>query len=398
MADDPDAIRESLVRLCPWVRLFRAVGVATDPKKLILAALGLVLLHAGWAGLNVLLPGLSEITPQAVVTPLPSPWQGWLGPDGTLATAAKRLDDPDWTITTPFFALFALGGGTARFGHAAVASLWAAVVWGLIGGAIARIAVVQAATGGRIGLGEALRFSLAKGVTLIWAPLSPLVGVAFFAALCALLGLLYQIPGRGGAAVAGALAFLPLLAGLIMALLLLGQAVGWPLMIATVVAEGEDTFDALSRSYSYVFQRPGRYASYVALAWVLGIPGFLAVGFFARAVVALAAWGLAFGAPDARLAGLFELAQVTFSAPASPHAVWIALVVLLASGWVYSYFWTAAAYIYLLLRHDVDGTPWHDIHAPGPDAEVAPPAMGTIPEPGEPRGPDEVPVPAPGSE
>ena len=38
---DPSTI--SYVRLFPWIRLFRAVGLALDSKKLLLATLGLTL-------------------------------------------------------------------------------------------------------------------------------------------------------------------------------------------------------------------------------------------------------------------------------------------------------------------------------------------------------------------
>ena len=38
---------------------------------------------------------------------------------------------------------------------------------------------------------------------------------------------------------------------------------------------------------------------------------------------------------------------------------------LLAHGWIYSFFWTAAAYLYLWLRHDVDGTPPDEIEPAG---------------------------------
>jgi hypothetical protein len=382
MADDPVAMRET--SRFPWVRLVRAVGVAMDAKKLLLAALGLVLMHAGWAGLDALLPGSIGVSSLVGVTPLPSPFENPAGLAGSLHDAAGLVADPVRAITAPFAALFALGRGTTGFLHAALASLWVALVWGLIGGAIARIAVVQVAAEGRVGLGAALRYAAAKAPHLVGAPLSPLVGVGFFAALCAPLGLLYQIPGPVGATVAGILAILPLLAGLVMALILLGLAVGWPLMVATIAAEGEDTFDALSRSYSYVYQRPVRYAAYVALAWGLGILGLLVVGVFARAVVALAAWGLAFGAPDARLIELFRFrfAPIPRATPAAVHAAWLDLVVLLAFGWIYSYFWTAAAHIYLLLRHDVDGTPWHDLPTPGIDTPPLLPTPGASHEPG----------------
>ncbi len=79
----------------------------------------------------------------------------------------------------------------------------------------------------------ALKFGLRKVGPLLGAPLGPLVGVAFFAALCGVLGLLYRIPGQAGATIAGVLAFLPLLAALVMTLILIGLVAGWPLMVAT---------------------------------------------------------------------------------------------------------------------------------------------------------------------
>lgn len=40
---------------------------------------------------------------------------------------------------------------------------------------------------------------------------------------------------------------------------------------------------------------------------------------------------------------------------------WRGVVALLVHGWIYAYFWTAASFIYLMLRRDVDGTPWTDV-------------------------------------
>ena len=45
----------------------------------------------------------------------------------------------------------------------------------------------------------------------------------------------------------------------------------------------------------------------------------------------------------------------TFAAGA--HGFWLGAVRLLAHAWIYSYFWSAAALLYLWLRHEVDGTP-----------------------------------------
>src|SRR3982751_3897223 len=87
--------------------------------------------------------------PPAWVLP-PSPFGGWLGPQGALATAATVVAEPARTITAPFAALFALGRGAPWFLHAALASLWAALVWGPIGGAIAPCAGAAAGHEGHV--------------------------------------------------------------------------------------------------------------------------------------------------------------------------------------------------------------------------------------------------------
>ena len=217
----------------------------------------------------------------------------------------------------------------------------------------------------RIGIGEALRFVRRKWLALIGTPLCPLLGVAFFAAFCAAFGLLYRLPVAAGPILAGTFALLPLLAGLVMTIILISLALGWPLMHATIAAESEDGFDALSRSFAYVNQRPLRYASCMALAWALGILGVIVVDLFARTTVHLTQWGLSFGAPGDILGTLFQGG----TAPVAPaaravHTFWLGLVGLVAHAWIYSYFWTATVIVYLILRQDVDGTPWHVIAPP----------------------------------
>jgi hypothetical protein len=354
---------QSLERLLSWFRLFRGVGAAFDAKKLILAAFGLFLFQAGREGLDRLFPRAEPIlqTPGSVLPAARVP----TGAD--VQSAPWRLTEPARALVGPFVALFALGGRWGALLHALLAAAWGAMVWGIFGGAIARIAVVQAARNERIGLGEAARFARRRWLALVGTPLCPLLAIAFFTALCAVLGLLYRLP-QVGPTLAGILAPFALLAGLVMTIILVSLAVGWPLMHATVAAEGEDGFDALSRSFAYVNQRPLRYAACVAVAWALGALGLIVVEFFARTTVHMARWALGFGAPGDVLAALFQ-GGTGGTAPVAPtarsvHAFWLSFVALVAHGWVYSYFWTAAAIVYLLLRQDVDGTPWHVIAAP----------------------------------
>lgn len=363
-ANDPG--QNSLHRRFPWTRLVGGVRLALESRKLILASLGVVLTWAGWAALDAAFPASAEVTPD----PMSLPWviRDSLVPESSVLGAmpwqgALRLAaDPVIQLATPFRAIFQIGGDLAGFAHAVLATVWVLLVWGVIGAAISRAAVLELASGERIGIVRALGFGLRKIVPLLWAPIGALLGVAFFAALCALVGLLYRIPGPTGATIAGLLFFLPLLAAVVMSLILIGLAAGWPLMVATIATEDEDAFDALSRAYSYVYQRPLAYACLVLVAWVVGSVGFLLVLGLASLVVHLAVWALAFGAPDTSLtSNLLSPGMSEGGAAVVIHRGWTLLVALLAYGWVYAYFWSSVTQVYLLLRRDVDGAPFHDV-------------------------------------
>src|SRR5205814_4791766 len=105
-------------------------------------------------------------------------------------------------------------------------------------------------------------------------------------------GLFHLIPVVGDILVSGLLWPVVLLFGLVMAVALVGL-VGWPLMPATISAEGTDSWEAVSRSYSYVFQRPWHYAWYTVVAVAYGGAVVFFVGFMGSLTVYLAKWGVA---------------------------------------------------------------------------------------------------------
>jgi hypothetical protein len=363
MADAPGSTSPTIPR--PFLEfrpLLRAPGIASDARKLILAAIGLLALHAGWLALSYLFAGSGSSYDPSLPgsTMLEEPFEA--SSEGLLDAAleslldvADELIEPFRTLASPVSALFVTGIGPARWFRSALMAIWAAVVWGIAGGAIARIAVVQAAVDRRIGLGSALRFSLGKWSSLIGAPLTPMLAVAILAGCCALFGLIYRIPAGIGGFLATILGFVPLMLGLVMALVLIGLALGWPLMHATIAAESEDAPDALSRSYSYINQRLARYLAHAIAALLIGSVGLIAVMAFARAVLTLAEWGVSLGAPN--LDNLDNWIK-------NGRLFWAHTVGLLVLAWTYSYFWSAASVIYLILRRDVDGTAWHDVYLP----------------------------------
>jgi hypothetical protein len=359
-------------RLFPWLHLFRCPGAALDPKRLFLASLGLVLLNLGWNALSLTFGPSEPLKPPLVA-----------GSRSTELTAiAQRLSEPVWSALAPFRVVLLLENDARTFGHAFFAALWVVVVWGLIGGAICRIAAVGLARTERVGVLEAVRFSASKAQALIGSPLTPLLGVVLVTALLAIFGLLYRLPGAVGEVTAGALALLPLLGGLVLALIVLGLMLGWPLLQAAVAAEAEDGFDAISRTYAYLHQRPWHFLGYVLLATILGGIGLTFVELVSRLIVHFTAWGLSFGGPSPTISTLYSLSggSHALGLAAGLHAFWLTMVGTLVHAWAYSYFWTTAVAIYLLLRRDVDGTPWSTIAYQGRANSLAHVESGTTPE------------------
>jgi hypothetical protein len=240
--------------------------------------------------------------------------------------------------------------------------LWALMIWAFFGGAITRSASVELAAGERIGWGETLRYALSKCGAYFAAPLLPLFGVLF----CSIFVLIVAFLLRWAWTVwlAGLLWPLLLVFGFLMACMLLGLAVGWPLMWATISSEGTDSFDAISRSYAYAFQRPLHYLFYALVAVVLGVLGWLLVSNFADGVVYLTYWAASWSAGSDRVAEVAIGGQGTRlmdTIGSGMVVLWCYCVKLLADGFLYSYFWVASTAIYLLLRRDVDATEMDEV-------------------------------------
>src|SRR5439155_6593455 len=98
------------------------------------------------------------------------------------------------------------------------------------------------------------------------APVFPMVLLGVFVLALMIFGWIEWVPYLGDI-FAGLLWPIVILVGFMMAIVLVGL-IGWPMMIATVSTEGTDSFDALSRSYSYLYQAPWQYLWYNFLAVV----------------------------------------------------------------------------------------------------------------------------------
>jgi hypothetical protein len=227
-------------------------------------------------------------------------------------------------------------------------------VWAFFGGAITRSAALQLATRQTDRPMTTLRFAAVRWRYFFMAPLIPLIGVAIVTVLMAIPSVLLRV--GVGTVLVGVLVWpLLLLGGLAIAWVLVGLALGWPLLWAHLSVEGGDSLDPLSPMYGYLFRRPLNYLFYVGVAAVLGALGWLVVGYFAAGTIAATYWAASWTGGEA---GTLSIAggHVEGAVSVGAHVIrfWVQCVKLVAVGFLYSYFWTASTAIYLLLRYDVD--------------------------------------------
>ncbi len=457
-----------------WTELFRTFQVALDPKKLVLAAAGIVATWAGWWLLAIIFFGSrsqpvpadfdatkiandSHLTQEQadqrakdeyraaldryiLLTKLAGPGvpdskDEWKRSPGAFRVAPwnehrgpnpyKLVTDPaererswerghffDWVLKQqgpvlieplvkflkPVLLLLTPQADGLNRIYLILVTLWTLAVWALFGGAITRLAAVQLAGKERPGLMEAVRFVTARYLSYLAAPLVPLGFVAALVILSVLYGFIHLFPIVGDVTDSVLWPLLVLL-GFAQAVLLIGL-VGYPLMYSTISTEGSDTFDALSRSYNYVYQSPWNYLWYSILAILYGAVLVFFVGFVGSLVVYLTKWSVA-QVPfqneftSRRVDNLFLWAPESFGwrdllvnepaleTGADPVvrnnyltqnfwtwnyvsaffvSLWMTLIFLLVIGFGYSYYFSAFSMIYLLMRRKVDDTELDEVY------------------------------------
>lgn len=303
-----------------WLLLLRAPGLALRGRVLMLAAVGVL---AVWTCDAVLLN-----SPATLPAAGESPWLDAARSSGERLTAAWRA------MTEPFFAL---AEGENLLVHG-IRGLWRIAVWGLLGGAIMRIAVLRLTRGEAPDPRGACIFAWRHKSALVGGPLLLVAGLVLLAMPLGLVRLAMQASRI--AAVAAVLWPVVLLAAVAMAVYAIGLAIGWPLAWAAVAADKSDGFDAISRMFAYVYQQPLRLLGYLTVALGMGWLAGMAVELFLAATLYASGLTAGSGAP---------------AWAASVIAWWESLLAAMARVFFTAYLWTAAAAIYLLRRLDIDG-------------------------------------------
>ncbi len=383
MTDSRGTIREIAWQdLCPWLIILRTFQLAISFRVLVLAAAALIAVSAGWRVVGELYSESSDEQVQEWAEDLGAwPWDeknyddipDAISPDiaessiGRIPTIGKWLSRGPlvraWRhITAPFFAMLDSGISIWGLTYLSLCCLWSVVVWALFGGAITRIAALELARDETLGMVSAMRYSSARWPAYFLSPVLPLVGILFAVIPLAILGLLMYF--NFFVVIAALVWPLVLVAGLFMAIVLIGLAAGWPLMFPTISSEGTDAFDALSRSYAYVYQRPLHYLFYALVASLLGIVSVLVVDVFADAIVGFGELAVSWGAGADRMVEVVDAsdeAGILLGSGSWLIAVWTGCVTTLKVGFQFGFFWTAATAIYLLLRRNVDATEMDEV-------------------------------------
>jgi hypothetical protein len=350
----------------------------------------------------------------------------------TFAELIPVLLEPLVKILTPVVYMFHPAADWYVKIYLLLVLLYALAVWGFFGGAITRLAAVQIARNEKIPLREAIVFAKDRFVSFFAAPAFPLLLLGILVVCLWVFGWVEGfLPAFGDIVVAGLLWPIVLVVGLIMAVVLVGL-IGWPLMNATISVEGSDSFDALSRSYSYVYQAPWQYLWYGLLATVYGAALVFFVGFMASLIVFLPKWGVgmtpwigssnpdydrepsylfmyaptSFGWRDLLIHDSPNVQPVAEHVPGAPEfkfkdkyaesltfynkfgavlvSFWFYAFFLLVVGFGYSYFWTASTMIYYLMRQHVDDTDLDEVHMDEDEALdpfARPPTAPPAPQP-----------------
>jgi len=392
MTDDSRVLRRIAWRdIFPWLIILRTFRTAMAPSVLLFASLGVVLSPAARVlGSYIFLTAeereaierFSAVDGYPPSTAPPLATQVPEAIDGYLPHLPSAIEEAFFTLVEPFWRIFHLDLSIRNAAYYVFIVLWLVLVWAFCGGAITRIAVSRLGAEQDVGPRETVLFVARRYLHYVFAPLYPLLGVACLALLLAPVGLLMRLDV--GVVLVGIFWIFVVLLGLVATWLLIGLLFGWPLMWPAIGAEREgDSFEAFSRSYSYVYGKPLHYLFYVIVAALFGTLAWALVNYAATMVAGFGFWGVSWGSGAERMQQVRTLA---YSSPwylltsddlsmlefgAALIGLSLLLVKLIVTAFTFSFFWVNASAIYLLLRYDVDGKEMDEVYQPEDEMRFA---------------------------
>jgi hypothetical protein len=180
---------------------------------------------------------------------------------------------------------------------------------------------------------------------------------------------------------------LALIAGALIAIVLIGAIVGFNLMFPAVAYDDADCFDAISRSFSYIFAKPWRMGFYTVITAIYGAICYLFVRFFAFLMLWVTYWSLQLGilGDNKKLIEIWQgdpkfgdlLTTPNWSAFTHLGAVaaflvylLLLVIVILVVAFIVSFYFSANTIIYSLMRKAVDNTDLKEVYTPAEEQEM----------------------------
>lgn len=395
-------------RTLAFLEITRSFRIAIHPASLLLCFLGL----AAALGLGLLLDEIpyiggaeihgkrfSQSVYDIATLVLWRPWalpymDGKTWEDFGLCLMAPVAAFRDYVLL--IWAYWQRGGGATWF--ALLYTVLTLAVWAAVGGAVTRMAAVRIAREESVPLKKAVGFAVQKWpstVTCVLIPFGVLVLLAILVG--APTGLFLMIP-YVGEWVVGLFFGLTLLVGLVLALVFVGGTFSLGLQWPTIAAEGSDSFDAISRSVSYISSRPWRYLFYTIFATVYGCLTFIFVKFLTfltlyitHTAVGTFTWRTTGTQVLDKLTRLWDLPAHMYSIWPTPGSealasdvttseawaswlfmFWVWVVLGMAMAFLVSFFFTSQTVIYFLLRKVVDATDIEEVYTEESEDEDLP--------------------------
>jgi len=335
-----------------WPQLFRALPLALRPERLGIAFFTLVILSL--LG-RIIAP--SATTPAMATGALFDFVNGvkWHSVQACVSAETMLLLGVTWSQ------IAAKPWVSAGVGVPAILVL-------LIGaGAISRMAACEFGQSVVVPWTRGLAFSISRWASLVGAVAGPLLVVGFLLGVVALGG--GALFNWSISAILGALLYpIALILGALAVLLLLGFALGHPLIVPAVACEGTDAIDAAQRSYAYVVGRPLRLVLYLAilLALLVVSASVLEVIVFRTIEVTRgAAASLAGVSASQALDATQEGAEGVWGWVGRIVSFWTLIPRLLVGAFILSYGACGSTILYLLMRKLNDGQDTGEIWMPG---------------------------------
>jgi hypothetical protein len=220
-------------------------------------------------------------------------------------------------------------------------------IWGFIGGCLTRRTVVECGTQMTMPWMHTFQIIVKRLQSIAWSLAMPACALVFVMILPMVTGVVSRLPWIG-VIIAFVLLVPTMLAVLAVAWVSAITLLGFPLSVCAIVTERKaDAFDGVSRSAAYVFQRP--------LVFILLITAFQFLSFAASEIFGSILWvGKSFMVTGFDIGASHDMV-------ATQSILLEGIPILLLGGFSMSFFWSAAASIYLVLRREVDRTEYDHI-------------------------------------